>query len=620
MIETSTGDSVPCIRRLLREMLSRTGWALPVAAITALGVAGAGTVVEALLFRGLFDLGQHLHVSVQRLSAIAALLIFLGMLLALDWPATLSLFRLGRVVELGLRTRFLSKVPRLGDRFIRSRSISDLAYRQHSLHILRKLPEAVGYAIYLSVNLFVTAAAILALYPGSAITVVLAVTAACGIPLLFSPAMAERDLRYREKSAALGGCYRDSLLGSCIIQAHSAQRSVRAMHGRQLRQWTAAGLHQQVLYVAADAVQMVPTYACVAALVYQQAALVQNPAGLLLLIYWVMSVPQLGQEFANVVRKFPAMRNTLMRFAELIAGPEEMAGLRSCSPGIRGMQIEFDQVVVSIEGRTVLGGVDLRIDPGEHVAILGMSGAGKSTLVGCLQGWHSVASGRLIIDGVPLKESDLARLRHETAWIDSQVHLFSGTLLDNLFYGNAADRSERLWKLLETTDLDSLLTRNRDGLQDEIGEGGTRLSGGEGQRLRVARAMARPGVRLAILDEPMRGLVRAQRQRLVTAARAQFSRATLLCVTHDASDTLEFDRILVMEKGRIVEQGPPKALHAAVDSRFRALIDAEAAITHDLWSHPKWRKWSLQEDGLHETRSQIPAVEHGCDLIGRRAG
>jgi ATP-binding cassette subfamily B protein len=132
-----------------------------------------------------------------------------------------------------------------------------------------------------------------------------------------------------------------------------------------------------------------------------------------------------------------------------------------------------------------------------------------------------------------------------------------------------------------------------DGLQTPLGEGGALVSGGEGQLVRMARALGRSRARLAILDEPARGLERERRRNLLADARQQFADATLLCITHDIEATLDFDRVVVIEDGRILEQGRPRALYDDPASRYRALGDREKSVQRHLWSHPMWRRLRL---------------------------
>jgi ATP-binding cassette subfamily B protein len=246
------------------------------------------------------------------------------------------------------------------------------------------------------------------------------------------------------------------------------------------------------------------------------------------------------------------------------------------------------------------------------VAIVGASGAGKSSLVGLLLGWHRAASGRVLIDGEPLTAARLDHLRGETAWVDPEVRLWNRALLENLLYGARPGDSSALGEVLHQADLMSIVQHLPEGLQTSLGEGGGRLSGGEGQRVRFARALLRQGPRLVILDEPFRGLDREKRRKLLHRARQEWRDATLLCVTHDIAETRDFEHILVIESGRLVEQGPPERLAADPGSHYRALLDAEEKVRSVLWSSPLWQRLQLQSGRL-----QGKAMENGCERHSR---
>jgi ABC-type transport system involved in cytochrome bd biosynthesis fused ATPase/permease subunit len=128
------------------------------------------------------------------------------------------------------------------------------------------------------------------------------------------------------------------------------------------------------------------------------------------------------------------------------------------------------------------------------------------------------------------------------------------------------------------------------------------VSGGEGQRVRLGRALARERPRLVILDEPFRGLDRAQRAELMRRARALWQGCTLLCITHDVGETMGFERVLVVESGRLVEDGAPGELAARPDSRFRALLEAETEVRTTLWSAASWRRLRVVDGRVEEER------------------
>jgi ATP-binding cassette subfamily B protein len=153
-------------------------------------------------------------------------------------------------------------------------------------------------------------------------------------------------------------------------------------------------------------------------------------------------------------------------------------------------------------------------------------------------------------------------------------------------------------------------------MQTVIGENGAMTSGGEGQRVRLARAKMRPTARLVVLDEAFRGLDRAARRRLLQRARTAWPQATLLCVTHDVGETLGFERVLVLEDGVIAEDGDPKFLVEKQDSLFRVLHEAEQNVDRELWGTPKWQRWFVRRGRLEtaandETQSGLQGVPHG---------
>jgi ATP-binding cassette subfamily B protein len=231
--------------------------------------------------------------------------------------------------------------------------------------------------------------------------------------------------------------------------------------------------------------------------------------------------------------------------------------------------------------------------------VVGESGAGKSSLCGLLLGWQRATEGSVRIDGRELAGEALATLRQETAWIDPEVQLWNRSLAENVRYGSGSGRGAALGELCEAADLHALLPRLVDGLATPLGESGRLVSGGEGQRVRLARALGREAARLALLDEPFRGLDRVQRQRLLDRARGRFRDATLLYVTHKIAEARQFERVLVIEDGRVLEDGAPRTLAEDPSSRFRALLERERACA-ELWEDGAWRRLRLEDGRLQE--------------------
>ena len=187
--------------------------------------------------------------------------------------------------------------------------------------------------------------------------------------------------------------------------------------------------------------------------------------------------------------------------------------------------------------------------------------------------------------------------------MDPAVQLWNRSFLDNLRYGSGTDAPETLGTVLSAADLRSVLERLPDGLQTRLGEGGGLVSGGEGQRVRLGRAMLRADARLVILDEPFRGLDRDKRRALLARARTLWADATLVCITHDVGETAGFPRVLVVDGGRVVEDAAPEALAADPGSRYSALLAAEHTVREGLWSSAVWRRLRM-EDGRVDARGE----------------
>jgi ATP-binding cassette subfamily B protein len=400
--------------------------------------------------------------------------------------------------------------------------------------------------------------------------------------------------------------------------------------------------------VGLEGLQTVVGFGLAGLLLFLHAGRAGDAGSLLLLAYWVLNLPMLGEEIALLVRQYPLYRNVTLRLLEPLGAPceeppplkdelpspkrergvkdeseEEPSSLDSSfiphpSSVRRGVALSLEGVTVVAGGHTLLDGVNLNVQPGSHVAIVGASGAGKSSLLGLLLGWYRPAAGEVRIDGEPLDAGRLERLRGETAWVDPAVQLWNASLIDNLLYGAGPDQASGLGAVVENAALTDVLRRLPEGLQTPLGEGGARLSGGQGQRVRFGRALVRGDARLVLLDEPFRGLDREQRRTLLARARRAWRRATLLCVTHDLGETQNFERVLVVAGGRVVEDGCPKDLAAAPGSHYRALLEAEQVVRAEMWSSAQWRRVRLEEGKLIETAAD--RAEACLDCRRRREG
>ena len=227
-------------------------------------------------------------------------------------------------------------------------------------------------------------------------------------------------------------------------------------------------------------------------------------------------------------------------------------------------ELEFDQVTFQYPTRpdvSALHGFSLAVRTGETVAVVGPSGAGKSTLFQLAQRFYDPQEGTIRLDGIDLREADPAQIRAHIAVVPQETVIFAASARDNLRYGLWEASDERIWQAAEAANAAEFLRKLPDGLDTYLGEGGARLSGGQRQRIAIARALLRDSP-LLLLDEATSALD-AESERLVQASLENlFEGRTTIVIAHRLATVRAADRIIVMDQGRIVEEGTHDSLNA----------------------------------------------------------
>ncbi|WP_017664397.1 ABC transporter transmembrane domain-containing protein [Porphyrobacter sp. AAP82] len=204
----------------------------------------------------------------------------------------------------------------------------------------------------------------------------------------------------------------------------------------------------------------------------------------------------------------------------------------------------------------------LEIEPGETVAIVGPSGAGKSTIFQLVERFYDPQGGTIRLDGVPLTSADPAEIRARIALVPQVGVLFSANARDNLRYGKWDATDEQIWQAARAANAESFLRALPQGLDTHLGEGGTQLSGGQQQRVAIARAVLRDAP-ILLLDEATSALDAESEQLVQQALEALMQDRTTLVIAHRLATVRAADRIVVLDEGRIVEQGTHDALTKA---------------------------------------------------------
>ena len=240
-----------------------------------------------------------------------------------------------------------------------------------------------------------------------------------------------------------------------------------------------------------------------------------------------------------------------------------------------GLTVDFESLVFGYNAnRRILHGISLHIPAGKTLAVVGASGSGKSTLTRLLFRFYDPAGGRILLGGVPLPQLALSSLRAALGVVPQDVVLFNGSLRDNLSYAKPEASDAELFAVLAKAHLSDFITRLPEGLDTMVGERGLKLSGGEKQRVAIARVLLK-NPRVLVFDEATSSLDTIAEQHILAALKAAAERRTVLVIAHRLSTVVNADEIAVVQEGRVVERGSHGQLLAA-EGAYARLWAAQA--------------------------------------------
>jgi len=487
-----------------------------------------------------------------------------------------------------LRNRLYAAVVKVDWSFFITQRTNDLVYG-----VTAEMDRA-GTAVFQSLNLFaglavscVYIAIAFRLSPGLTMLV-----GAAGLVLLWIlRGRTRRSSELGEKYSAVNrrqfNMISESIASLKTAKSFGAERRDIVIFAEHARRRTAAYLDLLRSYARSKMSVDLSTAVVISALLYVAVEwLGLRGAGLLMLIYVfgrVMPRVMSLQESAQIIfAGLPSFRTVMRLVDECEAHAErrpgspeglDYEGMSGSPEGLhygRELRLENVSYAYTTGSGKAVNDISLSIPVGRTTALVGASGAGKSTLADVLIGLLRPQNGRVLVDGRPLTDDDLPAWRRSIGYVPQESFLLHDTVRANLLWARPGATDDEIWKALERAAAADFLRNGRDGLDTIVGDRGVRVSGGERQRLALARALL-TNPALLVLDEATSALDSLNEQQILSAVRDLRGSVTTVIVTHRLSAIRHADVIHVLEEGRVVESGTWREL-AARGGRFARLL------------------------------------------------
>jgi ATP-binding cassette, subfamily B, multidrug efflux pump len=493
-----------------------------------------------------------------------------------------------RHVEYEMRRDLFAHLERMPQSFFQANHTGDIMAR--ATNDLSAVRNMLGPGILNSVNttlMFVIAAVLM-----FGIDTRLAIIAVVFLPLvsvaftLIGAKMHERYERVQAQFGALSTRAQENLSGIRVVKAYAQEDHEIAVFDREGREYVRRSMAYQrlsgllwpmmglVLGATAALVLFVGGNDVIAhRLTLGQFVQFNGYLGMLswpmIALGWVVNLYQQGAasltRVAAVMSQEPAIRDH--------ADTRPLTSLRG--------EIEFRDVRLSYDGRPVLEGLSFHVPAGQTLAILGATGAGKTSIVNLITRVHEAQSGQVLIDGTDVRNVPLALLRRSIGMVPQDTFLFSVALRENVAFGVDAVDEGRLAQAVTTARLSNDIDQFPDGLDTVIGERGVTLSGGQKQRTALARAIARDPA-ILILDDALSSIDTQTQAEILSGLQRVLANRTSILIAHRISTVKNADQIIVLDEGRVAEQGRHQDLVARgglyAQMYRRELLSQEMAV------------------------------------------
>lgn len=542
------------------------------AALAALLAAAFATLAIPIAVRRMIDFGFARESAGLIDSYFSVLIVIAAVLAAASALRFYLVTNLGERVVADLRARVFEHVTTLSPAFFDTTQTGEVVSRLTA--DTTQIKSAVGASVSIALRnlvLFFGASAMMVWTSPRLSAFVLAAIPVIVLPLVAFGRLVRRRSRSAQDTLADASAYAAELIGGVrTLQAFTYERTAAARFSGAVERAFAAARHSTRARALLTAIAIFLVFASVVVVLWvgaQDVMADRMTAGRLgqFVLYAVFAAGALS-ELSQVWSELAQASGAAERLFEILAVRPSVtapAAPRPLPEPARG-QVTFENVHFAYPGRPharVLDGLSFTAAAGERIAVVGPSGAGKSTIFHLLLRFYDPLSGRISFDDVPIDSVDPVALRSRIAIVPQDVAIFSGSIADNIAFGRPEATRAEIEAAADLALVSDFSRRLPQGLETPVGERGVTLSGGQRQRIAIARAILRDAP-LLLLDEATSALDSESETLVQAALERLMQNRTTLVIAHRLATVLSCDRILVLDHGRIVEQGTHATLSA----------------------------------------------------------